>query len=193
MRRFRFPLPSPATTIACLALAVSLSGVGYAAVTLADNTVKSRHIVDKALKGRDIAPGVVPPSAAWTASRAWSLDAFTDLGSTTLASLPAAKYVLQGTVVLSSEMITDHVVMRCEIWTSDGLHAYSVSQTVNPGETEVIPLAGTMPLATGRNINLDCSATAQGTTGEDFEMSGKTTLVAVQVAREARRTLAREG
>jgi hypothetical protein len=46
--------PSPALVIACVALAISLSGVGYAAVTLADNSVGSRHVKPDALRGVDI-------------------------------------------------------------------------------------------------------------------------------------------
>ena len=48
--RIRF---SPAMVIACLALAVSLGGVSYAAARLPANSVGSKQIIDRSLKKRD--------------------------------------------------------------------------------------------------------------------------------------------
>jgi hypothetical protein len=50
--RIRF---SPAMVIACLALAVSLGGVSYAAARLPANSVGSTQIIDRSLKKRDFA------------------------------------------------------------------------------------------------------------------------------------------
>jgi hypothetical protein len=50
--RIRF---SPAMVIACLALAISLGGVSYAAARLPANSVGSKQIIDRSLKKRDFA------------------------------------------------------------------------------------------------------------------------------------------
>lgn len=50
--RIRF---SPAMVIACVALAVSLGGVSYAAVRLPANSIGSKQIIDRSLKKRDMA------------------------------------------------------------------------------------------------------------------------------------------
>jgi hypothetical protein len=52
--------PSPAMVVACIALFVALSGAGYAAFHLPDDSVKSRHIVNGQVKPVDLAPGVLP-------------------------------------------------------------------------------------------------------------------------------------
>jgi hypothetical protein len=62
--------PSPALVVACLALAVSLGGVGYAAVTLPKNSVGtpqlkrnavvSAKVKDRSLKAVDFATGQLP-------------------------------------------------------------------------------------------------------------------------------------
>ena len=51
--------PSPAMVVACIALFVALSGVGYAAFSLPDNSVKSRHIVDGQVKKADVDAGLL--------------------------------------------------------------------------------------------------------------------------------------
>lgn len=68
--KWRFRVPSPALTVACLALAVALSGVGYAAVTLPRNSVgtaqlkkgavNSVKVKDRSLQGVDFAVGQLP-------------------------------------------------------------------------------------------------------------------------------------
>jgi hypothetical protein len=50
--RIRF---SPAMVIACVALAISLGGVSYAAARLPANSVGSKQIIDRSLKKRDFA------------------------------------------------------------------------------------------------------------------------------------------
>jgi hypothetical protein len=45
--------------VACIALFVALSGVGYAAFSLADNSVRSRHIVDGQVKKVDVDAGLL--------------------------------------------------------------------------------------------------------------------------------------
>jgi hypothetical protein len=65
-RRFK---PSPAMVVACIALAVALTGTSYAAITLAPRSVhnrelatsavNSRVILDHAIKGVDLASGVI--------------------------------------------------------------------------------------------------------------------------------------
>jgi hypothetical protein len=47
---------SPAMVIACLALAISLGGVSYAATRLPANSVGSKQIIDRSLKKKDMAP-----------------------------------------------------------------------------------------------------------------------------------------
>lgn len=66
-------LPSPALVIACAALAISLSGIGYAAVTLPRhsvgpaqlkaNAVDSSKVKNGALKREDFAKGQLPPGS----------------------------------------------------------------------------------------------------------------------------------
>ena len=58
----RVPRPSPALVIACLALFVSLGGVGYAAATgsidsreIRNNSVRGKDVRNNGLSGRDIA------------------------------------------------------------------------------------------------------------------------------------------
>jgi hypothetical protein len=46
---------SPAMVIACLALAISLGGVSYAATRIPANSVGSKQIIDRSLKKRDLA------------------------------------------------------------------------------------------------------------------------------------------
>jgi hypothetical protein len=46
---------SPAIFVACLALAISLGGVSYAAARLPANSVGSKQIIDRSLKKRDFA------------------------------------------------------------------------------------------------------------------------------------------
>lgn len=68
IRRLR--RPSPATVVACLALAISLGGTGYAAIRLAPNSVGTAQLKDNAvisskvanfsLKKADFAPGQLP-------------------------------------------------------------------------------------------------------------------------------------
>ena len=50
--RIRF---SPAMVIACLALAISLGGVSYAATRLPANSIGSKQIIDRSLKKKDLA------------------------------------------------------------------------------------------------------------------------------------------
>lgn len=47
--------PSPSMVVACLALFVALGGAAYA-VTLAKNSVTSRHVKNASLKGKDLKP-----------------------------------------------------------------------------------------------------------------------------------------
>ena len=61
IRRPRIRRPSPALVIACLALFVSLGGVGYAAATgsigsreIRNNSVRSKDVRNNGLSGRDI-------------------------------------------------------------------------------------------------------------------------------------------
>src|SRR5882757_173179 len=51
--------PSPALLIACLALFVAMGGVGYAAVKLKPNSVKTKNIKDGAVSTTKIADGAV--------------------------------------------------------------------------------------------------------------------------------------
>jgi hypothetical protein len=51
--------PSPALVVACLALAVSLSGVGYAATVLPRASVGTAQLKRNAVKARQLAPNAV--------------------------------------------------------------------------------------------------------------------------------------
>jgi hypothetical protein len=58
LRRYR---PSPATGLASIALAVSLSGTGYAATQLVPrNSVGSLQVIDRSLLRQDFRPGQIP-------------------------------------------------------------------------------------------------------------------------------------
>jgi hypothetical protein len=59
--------PSPAMIVACIALFVALSGAGYAAFSLPDNSVKSRHIVNGQVKSADLATGLLS-KGRWNAA-----------------------------------------------------------------------------------------------------------------------------
>jgi hypothetical protein len=60
MRRFR---PSPALAVACLALTVALSGVGYAATRLPANSVGTRQVINGSLLKKDFKSGQLPRGA----------------------------------------------------------------------------------------------------------------------------------
>ena len=82
----RLRKPSPALVIACVALFVSLGGVGYAAATgsidsreIRNNTIRGKDVRNNGLSGRDIANacarasagsrcGLGAPAATWTCS-----------------------------------------------------------------------------------------------------------------------------
>ena len=71
MKRFLHVRPSPAMVVACAALFVALSGVGYAAIVLPANSVGTKHLKKNAvtpakvkrrsLLRSDFKPGQVPP------------------------------------------------------------------------------------------------------------------------------------
>jgi hypothetical protein len=73
MKRRFLKAPSPAMTVACIALAVALSGAGYAAVTLPRNSVgtpqlkknavNSAKVKDRSLRANDFALGQLPAGA----------------------------------------------------------------------------------------------------------------------------------
>ena len=67
--------PSPALVVACLALAISLSGTGYAVSTalprnsvgtlqLKNNSVNSAKVKNASLRAADFAPGQIPAGPA---------------------------------------------------------------------------------------------------------------------------------
>ena len=60
LRRFR---PSPALVVACLALALSLGGVSYAALRLPANSVGTRQVINGSLLKRDFKAGQLPRGA----------------------------------------------------------------------------------------------------------------------------------
>jgi hypothetical protein len=57
LRRFQ---PSPALVVACLALALSLGGVSYAAFRLPANSVGTRQVINHSLLKGDFKPGQLP-------------------------------------------------------------------------------------------------------------------------------------
>jgi hypothetical protein len=58
-QRKGFRGPSPAMVVACIALAVALSGVSYAAVKLAKNSVGTAHLMNGAVTGKKLAANAV--------------------------------------------------------------------------------------------------------------------------------------
>jgi hypothetical protein len=60
MTRIRKRLPSPALTVACLALLVALAGTGYAAIRLPRNSVTTVQVKDFSLLARDFKRGQLP-------------------------------------------------------------------------------------------------------------------------------------
>ena len=60
LRRFR---PSPALVVACLALALSLGGVSYAALRLPANSVGTSQVINGSLLKRDFKAGQLPRGA----------------------------------------------------------------------------------------------------------------------------------
>src|SRR5213593_1028239 len=60
MTRIRKRLPSPALTVACLALLVALTGTGYAALRLPPNSVTTVQVKDFSLLSRDFKRGQLP-------------------------------------------------------------------------------------------------------------------------------------
>jgi hypothetical protein len=52
--------PSPALVIACIALALSLGGVGYAALRLPVNSVGTKQVINHSLLKADFKPGQLP-------------------------------------------------------------------------------------------------------------------------------------
>jgi hypothetical protein len=63
MKVLRRVLRSPALVIACLALAVALSGVGYAALRLPANSVGTRQVINGSLLKKDFKSGQLPRGA----------------------------------------------------------------------------------------------------------------------------------
>jgi hypothetical protein len=59
MHRLLRRRPSPATVIACIALAVALGGTGYAAVTLPKNSVGTLQLRDSSVTGKKLAKNAV--------------------------------------------------------------------------------------------------------------------------------------
>ncbi|MEX2464472.1 MAG: hypothetical protein WD428_01215, partial [Gaiellaceae bacterium] len=59
MNPLRLRKPSPATVIACIALFVALGGTSVAAVTLARNSVLSKHIKNGQVKTADLGANAV--------------------------------------------------------------------------------------------------------------------------------------
>ncbi len=52
--------PSPAMVVACVALMISLGGVGYAAITLPANSVTTKQVKNYSLLKRDFKRGQLP-------------------------------------------------------------------------------------------------------------------------------------
>ena len=81
MKRFLHVRPSPAMVVACAALFVSLSGVGYAAIVLPANSVGTKHLKRNAVTSvkvkqhsllrSDFKRGQVPPGPRGLGRRAF--------------------------------------------------------------------------------------------------------------------------
>ena len=69
MRNILGRRPSPALIVACLALAVALSGTGYAAITLPQNSVGTRQVINHSLRRVDFNQGTLLRGPAGTIGR----------------------------------------------------------------------------------------------------------------------------
>jgi hypothetical protein len=68
VERFR---PSPALVVACLALLVSLGGVGYAAITLPRNSVGSAQVINRSLRTVDFSRKAIAALKASASPLTW--------------------------------------------------------------------------------------------------------------------------
>jgi len=130
-KRKRLRAPSPAMVVACIALAVTLSGVSYAATTLAKNSVGTAQIKANAVIGSKIANGAV--SGADVAEGTLDGSAINGVNAAKLGGHAASDFEL------ASSGGSDAYVVSGTAWTDrDGLtrgHVFA-QNTANPTGTK---------------------------------------------------------
>ena len=131
-------LPSPALVVACVALVVALSGTGYAAVTLARNSVgpaqiragavRSGEVKDRSLRARDFARGQLPRGATGATGAVGPAGPAGAPGPTGASALevvvPAARATRPGD---DAQMVADNSTVKLALTTASydtaGMHS----------------------------------------------------------------------
>jgi hypothetical protein len=164
---------------ACLALAVALSGVGYAATAIPRNSVGAPQLKANAvtsgkvkngnLKAADLAPGVIPPSGAIVRTRTAGVNFGAATTIITASGIPAGNYiaVYRGDVVNFGVTSTDQAYMRCWIESPPGTTiaggtTFAHDDDTAGGKGEVIvnqmTVVDVITLTTPDTVQVRCSA-----------------------------------
>ena len=157
--------PSPAMVVALIALFVSASGVTWAASSLPRDSVKSKQIVDGAVKNKDLAPDSV--TGEDVADQSLGID---DLGldsvsADQLADDSVDAFAIQSGAVEADEIAFDAVGPDEIMDGSVGALEIGDKIVTEPGEPS------TAEGATGENASYRVSA-ATATCAEDEELIG---------------------
>ena len=181
----RLGFPSPALTVACVALAVALSGAGYAAVALPRasvgtpqlkrGAVTSPKVRNHSLKTVDFAPKVLPPSNVYYATAPTSFTTVTAVIPTmtnTLVrdlSLQAGTYELDANVLVENLGAAIQANARCFIVApvsiSGGWDGYHQPLEPNAGtntERLTFRLGGLVTLTAPGTVRVECNKQAAG-------------------------------
>ena len=177
-------LPSPALVVSCIALAVALSGVGYAAVALPPKSVGTKHLKDNAVTAKkvkngtlvkaDHAPGVIPAGARilmTTSTPAVALTAVApEVEVVQTLALPAGTFFVEADVIVLNNSDAGIARPRCflrgsETPTGGGFNGLIQPLAPNGGSDVwrlVIPLAGSVRLSAPGEVRVDCNKAAVG-------------------------------
>jgi len=172
MSRFAVRPPSAALLISLLALFVSLSGVGYAAVVLAPNSVGTAQLKDNAvtspkvangtLKSRDLAAGVLPPSGAIVRTRLGQVPLGTEgpvlVTVLTASGIPKGSYVFTFRTDVVNLGTGGELYMRCQVEAPFGtVRASGTTYAASP-EVPVnqMTLVDAMTLTTTTTVRVRC-------------------------------------
>lgn len=204
VRRLR--LPSPALVVACVALAIALSGVGYAAVNvpkgsvgtaqLKNNAVTSAKVKNGTLKAVDHAPGAIP--AGPTVIKNVSIGASTPVtgvvgaGNDTLIrtlTVPAGRYHATAQVLVINESTSAGVNARCFLRGPaaleggiNGLFQPLQAQTGANTYRLVLALEGVATLTGPGQLKVECN---KGSSGDS--LAALATITAMRVGTAALR------
>lgn len=103
-------VPTPSMGVACLALAVSLSGTAYAVTRLPANSVGTRQVINGSLQEADLKPGTLPQAGRAPKLREVVATSTFTIGSTgaeeVTAKCPPTDVVLGGGWKLSTREAT---------------------------------------------------------------------------------------